>query len=95
MSNAISALTQSGIKSAYTSATYHKGKGYYASRKVVSLDVSHLSATESIINASVQGTSRYTVFLKIKNTKYTISINGECSCLKDQANHIRLVLKHY
>lgn len=89
MSNALSALTKAGIKSAYKSATFHKGKNYYAAQQVVDLHMSHPSITESLINAQVQGTILYTVSMRIQNTKHTIHLHGECSCpLKQNCKHI-------
>jgi hypothetical protein len=91
--NAISALTKLGIKSAYTLATFHKGKNYYEAHQVVELDVSHTSSTESVIHAQVQGTTRYTVSIQISNTKHAIHLNGKCSCpLRQNCKHIVAVL---
>ncbi len=89
MSNAISVLTKSGIKSAYNSSTYHKGKGYHAARYVVDLHIAHISTTESLVKARVQGTTLYSVSIGIKNTKHAIHLDGECSCpLKKNCKHI-------
>ncbi len=89
MSNALSVLTKSGIKSAYNSATYHKGMSYYEARRVVDIHISHISTTESIIQAHVNGTRLYSVSMRIQNTKHTIHLHGKCSCpLRDDCKHI-------
>ena len=89
MSNVLSALTKSAIKSAYTSATHHKGKGYYAAHRVVDLHITHPSTAESLINAQVQGTTLYTVSVRILDTKHVIRLEGDCSCpLQHDCKHI-------
>lgn len=89
MSNALSALTKSGIKSAYTSATHHKGKAYYADQCVIDLRITHASTVESLIKAQVQGTTLYTVSIRIQDTKHSIRLEGDCSCpLQHDCEHI-------
>lgn len=89
MSNVLSSLTKSGIKSAYPSATHHKGKAYYAAQRVIDLHITHTSAAESLIKAQVQGTTLYTVSIRIQNTKHTIRLDGDCSCpLKHDCKHV-------
>ena len=89
MSNVLSTLTKSAIKSAYTSVTHHKGKSYYAAHRVVDLHITHPSTAESLINAQVQGTTLYTVSIRIVDTKHVIRLEGDCSCpLQRDCKHI-------
>ncbi|MCX7118422.1 MAG: SNF2-related protein [Legionellales bacterium] len=89
MSNVLSTLTNSAIKSAYTSATHHKGKSYYAAHRVVDLHITHPSTSESLVNAQVQGTTLYTVSIRIADTKHVIRLEGDCSCpLQRDCKHI-------
>ena len=80
MSNVLSVLTKSGVRSAYTAATYRKGKDYYEAQRVVDIHISHLSTTESIIQAQVKGSRLYTVSMRIQNTRHSIHLRGDCSC---------------
>jgi len=89
MSNVLSTLTKSAIKSAYTSATHHKGKNYYAAHRVVDLHITHQSTAESLINAQVQGTTLYAVSIRIVDIKHVIRLEGDCSCpLQRDCKHI-------
>ena len=60
-----------------------------SSKQVVDLNISHTSTTESLIHAKVQGTTLYTVSMRIQDRKHTTHLQGECSCpLKQNCKHI-------
>lgn len=89
MSNALSAVTKSGIKSAYASADYRKGEGYYSAQRVVDIQISHPTATESLVQAHVMGTALYAVSVRIQATRHAITLSAKCSCpLNRDCKHI-------